>query len=420
METEEKNITITPDALKELMADEVKAALEASSVNVEEQVTAKVAEVVKEKMESEEFKSAQKKTPIAEKVVTVDVSKDPKVGYGFLALAQAHLNPAVKTIEDAFIGFGKEPSNYYSEATLKVMNASIFSEGGALIPEMWADDIIPYLQSKSVFRAAGMPTIDMPKGILHLPKATGAPTMGWRGESETRTTSQPSTGSITMSSKIGYIDVPVSDQLLRYGGTKTAQWLQNIIIQRFANGEDYYVLLGTGASGQIKGIEAWMADANSFAMESSSTAVTIKTDMLKAIKNLEKNDVEMINPIWVMNPIDKIGIMAQTDANSNAMDYAKELSTGGTLFSIPVWKTTRIVPASSLTKIFLIDLGYVLMGEGAKFNLEFKKGGGYWDGSNYITGDARGESVFTAEIEEDLVLTQEFAASQITGVDWGA
>ena len=77
---------------------------------------------------------------------------------------------------------------YPRDAVLKqirsAMGTNVPSDGGVLVPEDLASEIIPLLREKSSIRSLGARVVPMPNGSLKIPRQTGAANFQWVGENK--------------------------------------------------------------------------------------------------------------------------------------------------------------------------------------------------------------------------------------------
>lgn len=302
----------------------------------------------------------------------------------------------------------------------KYLNTSDLDAGGSIVPEVIADEIIQYLNNNAVVRKAGAGVLDMPNGNVKFPKFTTGVVGYWKGEATPTTSATPTTGSVSLSSKILAVDIPISNQLLRYSGNNTAREIQNLLLQGIVATEDKGFLNGKGSSYEPLGLSSQIASGNQIAATGSATGVQIKSDLLKLIKSLLGNNVPMLRPAWIMHPRDFVALQSQVDGSNNEMRYSIELQTNKTLFGYPVLTTNNVDIASDKTEIYLIDFSFVKIGQGKAIEVRFVENGSYYNGSAYVSGETTDESVFKASAEVDIALVNENAGAKLTGVGYGA
>src|SRR5690625_3264511 len=97
----------------------------------------------------------------------------------------------------------------------KQLAASVFEDGGAIVPDEYMAEIIELLRAQAVVRQLGATTVNMSSGSMTIPKQTGASTAHYIGENTNIPASQPAFGQIQLSAKKLAALVPISNDLLR-------------------------------------------------------------------------------------------------------------------------------------------------------------------------------------------------------------
>jgi len=328
-------------------------------------------------------------------------------------------------ILDTFKAIGKEPSMYFNPDRVKNQLAGTFEDGGALIDEIYADEFIPLLKAKAVFRQAGISIKPMVNGQMTFRTGTQDSTAYWRGEAQKRTKSNKKYGQKRLITK--YLDgvVVASDQSLRFATVDIAGDIERDLISKLALKEDWTIMYGLGTEYTPLGLFNAVAAANKNAMTCSGSAPTAaerKTDLVKCRKLLAAANVPEGRRIWVMHPTNRIDLETQVDANSNPMDYARALSETGKIQGAMVWDTTQAYNTDTSTyNTFYIDLDMVFIAQTMGISLKFAEGGAYIDGDgNTVVGQTTGESTFTCSLEEDIGIKYDSALAVITGTTWGS
>jgi hypothetical protein len=153
-------------------------------------------------------------------------------------------------------------------------------------------------------------------------------------------------------------------------------------------------------------------------MTGSISAITRLADLTKCVTLiLQANALQPTSKlVWIGNPQTIQNLRIQTDANSNKMDYAKELREFNTIEGFPVYTTTNC-PS---THLILVDINECVIGEGEAPAVNFFENGTWYDGTNTISGASSRCSFFQAEIQTDFAIRQDKAISVINGLTWGA
>lgn len=333
------------------------------------------------------------------------------------AMGAAQLNK--KSLEDGFVTIGKEMSMFMP--TEKSMTLTSAADGGYLVNEQFATEIIPLLYNATVVRQAGCPILNIPNGNMTFPIGSTGSTGYYRGETAAKKTSGLTFEQGNMSTKEAVVVVPVSDKLLRTSSYNLPQYIQDDMLQRLALLEDSSYLTGIGTNYTPKGLSLWVPNANKVAMTSNPDATKIRTDLLKLPKFLAKANVPKIKPAWFMDSTVYYHLISQVDPTTyQPLDYARTLAADKpTLFGAPVYVTNTL---SSTGYVMHVDLGYCLIGMGMDVRLKFTEGGNYLASDNVTTvsGQVTGESVFEVALDHDFFVKQPLATSMLTGVTWGS
>jgi HK97 family phage major capsid protein len=340
------------------------------------------------------------------KALKVQVEKEPEKGIAFARLAKMLIlgnNDPEKALHYA----SNEKNGIYLDdkelhKTLKALSATTPSEGGFLIQEAYAADIIPMLMSKVAVFQLGIRRVPMPNGNLNLPKMTGGATSYYQGESQNATKSQPTFGNIKMSSKKQITLVPISNDLLRTNSIEADRLVRDDMIQQMALKTDYTAMYGTGTDYTPRGISK-QTGINT----ASSTAVITADDPASMLGVLMGNNSPMNSVGWIFN-----GYMWTAFYNlkstTNQYIYRDEMSRG-TLLGKP-FKISNQIPTSTAsatiyqTDIFLGDFSEFMFGEEMAFEMMATKEASYWDGAQLQSAFSLDQTVLKVTAKHDMAL----------------
>ena len=96
----------------------------------------------------------------------------------------------------------------------KAMSATNPTAGGFLIPEVYLDEVIELLYSKTVIKELGARTIPLENGNLNIPRMTSGTRAMWGGEGRKIASTQPAFGNLRLSAKRLEAIVPQTRELL--------------------------------------------------------------------------------------------------------------------------------------------------------------------------------------------------------------
>lgn len=118
----------------------------------------------------------------------------------------------------------KEYGDAFLEKQIKAMSVTTPTDGGYLVPEVYASEIIPLLRDKAIVLKLGATTLPMDRGNMNIPKMTSGVSASYVGEMRKAKASKASFGNVRLSSKKLMCKVLISNDLIRsnaYGADQT-------------------------------------------------------------------------------------------------------------------------------------------------------------------------------------------------------
>lgn len=141
------------------------------------------------------------------------------------------------------------------EREFKALNTTNPSAGGYLIPEVYLDQIIELLYSKTVVFELGAQRVPMPNGNVNIPKMTAGARAKWGGEQRKIATTSTAFGNLKLFAKRLEAIIPQSRELMMSTSYSADQLFGNDLARRMELGQDYGALYGTGTEYQPLGIK---------------------------------------------------------------------------------------------------------------------------------------------------------------------
>ena len=138
----------------------------------------------------------------------------------------------------------------------KALSATVPSDGGYLIPEVYANEIIKMLYPTTVISALGARRLGMANGNMNIPKMKTGARATFIGENRKTSKSAPKFGNLKLSVKKLTALIPMSNDLLRSTNFDNDVIVGQDITKQMALGVDYGALMGTGDEFQPLGILA--------------------------------------------------------------------------------------------------------------------------------------------------------------------
>lgn len=381
---------------------------------------------------------ASKQAPTAfQHSVTV---KDPenKLSIILTAMGKAFVDDdkseRIDTFKDALVWAHAEPSMIMSDKEIahvqstKSVSISTFQLGGALIEQAYAPEIVKLLYNAAIFRQAKPNIRALVNGNLTFAKRVSGTAGTYLGETSVASLSAPTYSQFKLNAKKLRVQVPISNDSIRYGAGRIESDVQNDIMSSFAVQEDQTILVtGTGTSYTPASIVNSASFGTTNTMTASPTALTRATDITKLVKQLLKYNIPQQRYAWFLTPQVHFDLQNQYNTNMFLMNYSQELLNKGTLYGYPVFLTNSLNDGSDLTnsktvttsKVMLVDMGSCELGIGEEMTIRFELNGNYTSGGVAVIGSSTDESVFTAELQHDFILSRPEAAAILNGVTWG-
>lgn len=250
----------------------------------------------------------------------------------------------------------------------KALSATNPSSGGYLIPEIYLDQIIELLYSKTVIFELGAQKVPMANGNLNIPKMTGGARATWGGEARKIAKTEPTFGNIKLSAKRLEAIVPQTRELLMSTNYSADQLFANDLTRRMELGLDFGALFGKGGEFQPLGVftdkEVEHIDAkalNNTDLAASDGKVTADFPVYVRSLVLAKN-VDDQHLGWAMNSILE-GYFMNMKTTTGAYIYRDEMNTGK-LLGFPYRVSNQIATSSGgLTELCFGNWSDLLVGE---------------------------------------------------------
>ena len=300
---------------------------------------------------------------------------------------------------------GMYPDDKAVQALLKQLSATTPSEGGFLISEQYARDIIPMLMSKTAVMELGARRVPMPGGNLNLPKLTGGATSYYIGENQNATKSQQTFGNVKLSSKKLVTLVPVSNDLIRNSSPEADTIVRDDMVQQMRLKIDYTAMYGDGTAYTPIGIKKSVATANiSVATGTATLSADIPGTMIGA---LMLDNVPMISVGWIFNA--RIwNAFYNLKTTTNQYIYRDEMNRG-TLNGFPFRMSNQITTANSTAgttyfDMFLGDFSEFMFGDEMSFEFMASNEASWYDGSSLQSAFSLDQTVLKITAKHDMAL----------------
>lgn len=207
-------------------------------------------------------KTASPRTPVQRKYADIymNTGAQPKeeksglpAGIGWVRYNKCMMR-AAKDYDHAAHIARKEYGDSFLERQIKAMSVTSPSDGGYLVPEVYAGEIIPLLRDKAIVLKLGATELPMDRGNINIPKMTSGTSAGYVGELRKVKASKAAFGSLRLSSKKLMCKVLISNDLIRSNSYGADQLILNDATTAMALAMDKAALLGSGTEFEPLGL----------------------------------------------------------------------------------------------------------------------------------------------------------------------
>lgn len=250
----------------------------------------------------------------------------------------------------------------------KAMSVTSPVDGGFLIPETYADQIIEMLYPKTVIVELGAQQVPLTNGNLNLPKMTAGSRATWGGEARKIAASSPKFGNIKLSAKRLSAIVPQSRELLMATTYSADAMFANDLTRRMQLGLDYGGLYGSGTEFQPLGIakNKEVDNINVKALNNTDLADAngkITADFPVYVSSLAfSKNIDDVRAGWAMNSLLE-GFFKNMKTSTGAYIYRDEMKEGK-LCGMP-YRVSNQIPtaADGTTDLFFGNWSDLLIGD---------------------------------------------------------
>ena len=148
----------------------------------------------------------------------------------------------------------KEYGDGFLERQIKAMSVTAPTDGGYLVPEVYASEIIPLLRDKAIILRLGATELPMDRGNINIPKMTSGVSASYVGELRKAKASKAKFGNVRMSSKKLMCKVLISNDLIRSNAYGADQLILNDATTAMALAMDRAAFLGKGTEFEPTGL----------------------------------------------------------------------------------------------------------------------------------------------------------------------
>lgn len=289
------------------------------------------------------------------------------------------------------------PRDVALQEVRSAMATNVPSDGGVLIPEDLASEIIPLLREKSSIRSMGARVVPMPNGNLKIPRQTGAANFQWVGENKSIVASKASLGMLNLSAKKLAGLIPASNELISSPSVAADQFIRDELVNGIVEAEDITALYGSGTENTPSGI---VKSAGSVA----DLGALPTSDTLGGIVGIimGKKFPNKTNFGWVFNGV-LWSVFYNLQDGAGKYLHREELDKG-LLVGMPFRINNNITVGGDqhgLTDLFFGDFSQFIVGETLGMQIAVSQEASYPDGANMVSAFANDQTVMRVLLRED-------------------
>lgn len=311
-----------------------------------------------------------------------------KTAYGMFGRAVKCINTSGGDAEKAAYTAEHKFDDKEMAREFKALSMTSPSDGGYLVPEVYANEIIELLYPSTVIYALGARRLGMANGNLNIPKIKAGSRALFNGEERKIPKSAPKFGNLKLSAKKLTALIPMSNDLLRSTNFDNDVIVGQDITQQMALGVDYGALLGTGGEFQPTGIiqnkSVLNIDVTGIGKDyADSNGVLTAMFPNFLVAAVLKNNVYATGLGFAFNTSVEQYFKSIRD-NSGSFIFADEMNANGTLVGYPYKTTNLIETTGGKTQIIFGNWNDLIIGEQGALEIETSREGAWTDDAGHL------------------------------------
>lgn len=306
-----------------------------------------------------------------------------------LALNNGDVEKVAKSAERMY------PGDKMLNDVVKAASVTVPSEGGFMVPEVLASELIMPLYNSLAVMQAGARRIPMPNGNLTIPRMDTGATVAYIGENANAGKTQQVFGDVKLSARKLAALIPVSNDLLRSSSIAADTFIRDDLINRMRIKMDYAALYGSGSEHEPAGLSTLLASGQKLGSSSTAFTADIPAELLGKLWGA---NVPMIRPGFLING-QTYSYLLNLKTTTGAYIYRDEMLGSKTLIGVPFYISNQVSwtdDTVDYVDIFVGDFSEFLIGEQMAMQIESSREAAYYDGANTISAFQRDQTVIRA------------------------
>lgn len=317
------------------------------------------------------------------RIASMSAPERRKTAYGMFGRAVKCIHASGGDIERAAFTAERKFGDADMAHEFKALSATVPADGGYLVPEVYANEIIELLYPSTVIYSLGARRLGMANGNLNIPKIKTGSRALFAGENRAISRSAPKFGNLKLSAKKLTALIPMSNDLLRSTNFDNDVIVGQDVTKQMALGVDYGALLGTGGEFQPLGITknkgVLNIDVTSIDTEySSNQGVLTAAFPNYLVASVLKNNVYADGLGFVFNTSVEQFFKSLRDEVGGFI-FAKEMNENGTLVGYPYKTTNLLETTGGKTQIVFGNWNDLVICEQGALEIETSREGSWTD-----------------------------------------
>lgn len=332
--------------------------------------------------------SAQQGSDFKTRIASMSEPERRRTVYGMFGRAVKCIHASGGEFEKAAFIAERKFGDMEMAREFKAMSAISPSDGGYLVPEVYANEVIELLYPATVIYSLGARRLGMDNGNLNIPKTRSGSRATFVGENRKIPSSTPKFGNLKLSAKKLTALIPMSNDLLRSNSFDNDVIVGQDVTKQMALGVDFGAFLGAGGEFQPLGImnnkKVKNFDVTKLGAEYASTDGKLTAMFPNFIAaSVLKDNVLADGLGFVFNTSVEQYFKSIRD-NVGGFIFAKEME-NGTLVGYP-YKTTNLLTTSDKGKTSIIfgNWNDLMIGEQGALEIETSREASWTDDSGSL------------------------------------
>lgn len=345
------------------------------------------------------------------RISSMSAAERSKTVYGMFGRAVKCINSAGDDIEKASFIAEKKFGDSEMAREFKALSATVPSDGGYLVPEVYANEIIELLYPATTIYSLGARRLDMVNGNLNIPKVKTGSRATFSGENRVTPKSAPKFGNLKLSAKKLTALIPMSNDLLRSTNFDNDVIVGQDITKQMALGVEWGAFMGSGNEFQPLGIlnnkkvQTISADKIDAAYATKGVLTAAFPNYMAAVVLKSNTYAEGLG--FVFNTSVEQFFKSMRD-NVGGFIFADEMNANGTLAGYPYKTTNLLETVDGKAKIIFGNWNDMIIGEQGALEIVTSKEGTWTDDSgNLVSAFENDQTLIRAINNVDVGLRHE-------------